>query len=178
MLLRSAIAAIGSTFSAWDAVVDFGYAVIVAIVIGAVVGLVATYFRSRISQVQLDGRVVCRTLPRLPASRGTQRLGRAFGRDGRPRHWRVGPAQAQCGRPNIERTNWRTIQLLLENGVFLLMGLQLTHILEGVDSADFGVAATIGIGLMATVALILLRAVFMVPLVYWLGQTRRSTKTE
>lgn len=173
VLLRSAIAAIGSTFSAWDAVVDFGYAVIVAIVIGAVVGLVATYFRSRISQVQLTTAVsfVVPFLAYLPAGElnasgvlSVVTAGLVTGA--------LGPRKLSAEDRISERTNWRTIQLLLENGVFLLMGLQLTHILEGVDSADFGVAATIGIGLMATVALILLRAVFMVPLVYWLGQNQ------
>ena len=31
-----------------------------------------------------------------------------------------------------ERINWETIQFLLENSVFLLIGLQVRHILDGV----------------------------------------------
>ena len=173
VLLRSAIAAIGSTFSAWGAIVDFSYAVIVAILIGAIVGVATTLFRSKIGQAQLTTAVsfVVPFLAYLPAEElgasgvlSVVTAGLVTGA--------LAPRKLSAEDRIAERTNWRTIQLLLENGVFLLMGLQLTHIIDGVEAADLGIGAAIGIGLLATVALVVLRAVFMVPLVYWLRRSQ------
>ncbi|HSY16659.1 MAG TPA: Na+/H+ antiporter [Jatrophihabitantaceae bacterium] len=60
-----------------------------------------------------------------------------------------------------ETINWRTIQFLLENVVFLLIGLQLQQILEGVRKAhlNFGSSAIACAGALA--ATILARAVWV-----------------
>lgn len=60
-----------------------------------------------------------------------------------------------------EATNWRTIAFLLENAVFLLIGLQLPALLEGVaDNGTPALAAT-GVCLGVLVATILARMVFV-----------------
>jgi CPA1 family monovalent cation:H+ antiporter len=173
VLLRSAIAAIGASFSLWDAVVDFGYAVIVAIIIGIVVGAVTTWIRSKIGQVQLTTAVsfVVPFLAYLPAEE--------FGASGVLAVVAAGlvtgalaPRRLTAEDRIAERTNWRTIQMLLENGVFLLMGLQLMSVIEGVEEAGLGVWGAVAIGAGATIALILLRVAFMVPLVYWLRRSQ------
>ncbi len=55
-----------------------------------------------------------------------------------------------------ERLNWRTISFLLENAVFLLIGLQASWILEGVSGSDLSgsrIALVCGAALLATVLL-------------------------
>ena len=61
-----------------------------------------------------------------------------------------------------ERINWSTIQFLLENAVFLLIGLQIRSLVEQVvhpapGTAALSLGATVGLGLLATALLILLR---------------------
>jgi Na+/H+ antiporter len=65
-----------------------------------------------------------------------------------------------------ERVNWRTIQFLLENSVFLLIGLQVRRILADVSQSDLGVGPiTIAcIGILGTV--ILLRPLWVYPATY------------
>jgi CPA1 family monovalent cation:H+ antiporter len=56
-----------------------------------------------------------------------------------------------------ESLNWRTIEFLLENAVFLLIGLALAGIWQGVGSAGVGVARTVWIALVVVAALVLSR---------------------
>jgi len=72
-----------------------------------------------------------------------------------------------------ERTNWRTIQLLLENGVFLLMGYEIAAIVDEVDPAVLSIAESVGLGLALTLALIVIRALFAVPLIASLRARQR-----
>ena len=44
-----------------------------------------------------------------------------------------------------ERINWETIQFLLENSVFLLIGLQVRNILDGVGDSDLSPWTIIGV---------------------------------
>src|SRR5699024_11623730 len=53
VLLRTAVAATAGAFSFWQAAGDFAYAVAVAVLIGAAVGLLAVALRSRIDQPAL-----------------------------------------------------------------------------------------------------------------------------
>jgi CPA1 family monovalent cation:H+ antiporter len=65
-----------------------------------------------------------------------------------------------------ERVNWRTVQFILENGVFLLMGAQLRGIINDVATSREPINAVqaVLIGLLAAVILIVLRFVFVGPL--------------
>lgn len=59
-----------------------------------------------------------------------------------------------------ERTNWRTVQFLLENAVFLLIGLQIKPILEDVGDSDLGA------GRIALVCAAVLAATILVRVAY------------
>ncbi|CAN5570687.1 hypothetical protein BH18ACT1_BH18ACT1_05250 [soil metagenome] len=65
-----------------------------------------------------------------------------------------------------EQTNWRTVQYVLENGVFLLIGLQLATVLE--DVADTGIATTTLFGICAAVLVttVAIRLVWVYPATY------------
>ena len=78
-----------------------------------------------------------------------------------------------------ERLNWRTVQFVIENGVFLLMGAQISGIIAGVHADDLSVDQAIYLGLLVTAILIVLRYIFIVPLLFFirLGEQRADVRT-
>jgi CPA1 family monovalent cation:H+ antiporter len=60
-----------------------------------------------------------------------------------------------------ERTNWRTIAFLLENAVFLLIGLQAQWIVDDVRRSSLGLDRIIGVCVATLVAVIVLRIVWV-----------------
>jgi CPA1 family monovalent cation:H+ antiporter len=60
-----------------------------------------------------------------------------------------------------ERTNWRTISFLLENTVFLLIGLQARWILDAVQDSSLSTAMIAGLCLACLAAVIVLRLVWV-----------------
>lgn len=65
-----------------------------------------------------------------------------------------------------ERTNWATVQFLLENSVFLLIGLQVKHVLQSAMQDSLG-AAQIWLGCaIVLVAVLLLRPIWVFPSTY------------
>src|SRR5699024_4848129 len=178
VLLRTAVAATAGAFSFWQAAGDFAYAVAVAVLIGAAVGLLAVARRARIDQPALTTAIsfVVPFLAFLPAeSAGASGVlavvaaGLVTGTGG-VRRLSVQDRTA-------ERINWLTIQLLLENGVFLLMGLQLRTLVADVQGAGLSVVDPIWIGVAMVAALGVIRAVFVVPVVLT-ARSRRAGHEE
>ena len=60
-----------------------------------------------------------------------------------------------------ERTNWLTLQFLVENGVFLLMGLQVESLLRDLDESNSTVPEVLGIAAVVLVLLLVLRVGFV-----------------
>ena len=67
-----------------------------------------------------------------------------------------------------EQINWRTIQFLLENSVFLLIGLQLQYILIDVARSSLGPAQIATFCVVALLAVIVVRPIWMFPVRYLL----------
>jgi CPA1 family monovalent cation:H+ antiporter len=65
-----------------------------------------------------------------------------------------------------ESTNWRTVQFMLENAVFLLIGLQIRPILEDVGDSDLGAGRIALICVGVLLATILVRAVYVMSAVW------------
>jgi hypothetical protein len=66
----------------------------------------------------------------------------------------------------FERTNWATVQFLLENSVFLLIGLQVNRILSDVGDSDLP-ASRIALAVTAVFcAVVLLRPLWVFPVIY------------
>jgi CPA1 family monovalent cation:H+ antiporter len=178
VLLRTAVAATAGAFSLWEAVGDFGYAVVVAVVIGAVVGRVALMIRARLDQPALTTAIsfVVPFVAFLPAevagASGVLSVVTAGLVTGAGAVRRLS-AQDRAA----ERTNWLTVQLLLENGVFLLMGLQLSTLVADVRGAGLPLAAPLWMGLVMVLALTVIRAVFVMPVVF-AERRRRSAHEE
>lgn len=67
-----------------------------------------------------------------------------------------------------ERVNWRTISFLLENTIFLLIGLQARRIIDGVAESELSLGIVVGVCAASLAATILLRLVWVFPARYFL----------
>ncbi len=62
-----------------------------------------------------------------------------------------------------ERVNWTSITFVLENAVFLLIGLQVSSLLADTAEGDLSLASTLLVGVVVLLAVLLLRPVWIVP---------------
>src|ERR1700712_3354875 len=180
VLLRTAsAAAIGALASPWAGVTDFIYAVVVAIAVGLVAGFVTVFVRSKLNDPVLD-TAISFAVPFaafMPAegigASGVLAVVIAGLYTGHAAPSRFN-AQARIS----DRINWRTVQFFLESGVFLVIGLEIRTLIDHVtdDPGELGVWPVIGIGVVATIALIVLRFVWAGPLV--LGLRLRAQHAE
>lgn len=167
VLLRTAVAATAGAFSFWRAAADFAYAVAIALVIGAVVGMLAVRIRSRIDQPALTTAIsfVVPFVAFLPAellhASGVLSVVVAGLVTGA-----AGVRRLSVQDRSAERTNWTTVQLLLENGVFLLMGLQLVTLVDDVADVGLSVLTAVWVGLLVVLALALIRLAVVAPVVH------------
>ncbi|MFM9918695.1 cation:proton antiporter [Lacisediminihabitans sp. H27-G8] len=175
VLLRSAVAAASAivagvaTVNIGGVIADFGYAVVVAIVVGLVIGFVTVFLRSKLRDPVLDTAISFAVpfIAFIPA----EELGASgvlavvvaglYAGHSSARHF---TPQARIS----ERLNWRTAQFVVENGVFLLMGLQIRRIVESVDPKLFPAIDSIYVGLLMTAVIIGIRFLFVGPLLLWL----------
>ncbi|MUN62380.1 sodium:proton antiporter [Kocuria sediminis] len=178
VLLRSSLAVAAGTMSGvWGGVADFGYAVVVAVAVGLLVGVVTVLVRSKIHDPVLDTALsfVVPFLAFIPA----EELGASgvlavvvAGLYTGHRSASVLDAPARIS----DDVNWRTVQFLLENAVFLLMGLELRHLVENIDQDLLSIPHTVLIGLLITAVLIVVRVAWVFPLVLLLR--RRAGRAE
>ncbi|WP_285114107.1 sodium:proton antiporter [Leifsonia sp. fls2-241-R2A-40a] len=179
VLLRTALAAaLGALVTPWAGVVDFVSAVIIALVVGLVVGFVSVWVRSKLNDPVLDTAlsvvVPFAAFAPTEALHGSGVLAVVvtglYTGHAAPRQF---SAQARIS----DQINWRTIQFLLENGVFLLIGLELRTLVGDVEHPEvLSVWNAIGLGLIAVFALIIIRFILIVPLI--LGLRRRAEHAE
>lgn len=182
VLLRSALAVAAGTMSGvWGGIADFAVAVVVAVIIGLVVGVLTIAVRSRFHDPVLDTSVsfVVPFLAFIPA----EELGASgvlavvvAGLYTGHRSASALDAQARIS----DSVNWRTVQFLLENAVFLLIGLELRHLVENIDESLLDIPHTVLFGLLITAALILVRFAWVFLLVFFLRwravhRARRNT---
>lgn len=171
VLLRTAIAASVGSFVFWEAATNFAYAVAVAMVIGFVVGVITVWVRSKLQNPVYD-TVVSFTVPFL-AFVPSEYVGASgvlavvvtgiYSGHHAPRKFRA------VSRVN-ERLNWRTAQFLLENGVFLLMGLELHKLVADIEHSNLQLQHISLLALGVVVVLIVLRMAFMSPVTWLLGR--------
>lgn len=170
VMLRTAIVATAATVSFWGVAGQIAYSVVVAAVIGVVVGLLNLKIRSLLEHPTATTALsfVVPFVAGLPAEHlGASGLvaavvaGLVTGQ-GAPR--RLSPMQRLS-----EHQNWRTIEFLLEGAIFLLMGLELHALL--LDLRDDTVRVVFdasGVALLVLLASVLVRGGFVAPLLYWL----------
>lgn len=166
VLLRSAVAATATAVSFWGVVGDFAFAVAVAIAVGLVVGFVTVTIRARLRDPMLDTAISFAVpfIAFIPAeavgASGVLAVvvaGLYSGHNGAKRF----SAQARIS----ERLNWRTLQFVLENGVFLLMGIQISGLISTVREDELSADQAVYLGLLMTVVVLAIRFLFVGPLV-------------
>ncbi|MDR3070579.1 MAG: cation:proton antiporter [Propionibacteriaceae bacterium] len=167
VVLRSAVAAAGVaangvTFSLGEAAFDFVYAVVVAVVIGFVVGQLNLIIRSRIthevSSVALS--LVMPFIAFLPAEHihasglvAAVIAGLVYGH-GSAKH--IAPSVRLT-----EESVWKTLELLIESAIFLLMGLQLVTQFTSIHAARGTFLEAIWIGAICATVIIAVRTAFV-----------------
>jgi NhaP-type Na+/H+ or K+/H+ antiporter len=177
VLLRTAVgAAAAAAFAPLGIIGDLIFAIAVAVVIGWVVGWLNVRIRARVQDPTVN-TVISFTVPFL-ASIPAELLhasglvaavvaglvtGASSTRRLSPQH-RISDLQ-----------NWRTVELLLEGAVYLIMGLELTAVIHDVQEAQtHSVASALGFAGLALLAALVLRAGYTVPLL--LGMRRAAER--
>lgn len=162
VVLRTAILAVTAGFSLGDAVLDFARALALAVLVGWLVGHVTVWLRSRLDDPVLHTAVsfIVPFLAFLPAEEAEASgvvavvvAGLVTGHRG---------ARLFSARERLtERTNWLTLQFLVENGVFLLMGLQVEALLRDLDDSSSTPQEVLAVSAVVLVVLLVLRVAFV-----------------
>jgi CPA1 family monovalent cation:H+ antiporter len=178
VLLASAVAATTVTVHLWKVGLDFVYAVEVATAIGLVVGYANVRIRSLLKDPVL-GTALSFAVPFLAwvpaeAAGASGALAAVVtGLVSGHQSPRFLPARDRVA----ETVNWETVAFLLESGIFLLMGLQLKTLLDQDSAAGLDPLQALWIGLVAAAGAVVLRMLFIVPLVAALRQDARRAPT-
>ncbi|MFC5180343.1 cation:proton antiporter [Actinomadura harenae] len=162
VLLRSAVTAIAASVSVGGVAAEFVYSVVVATLVGWVVGRVVVLVRARLGDPVM-GTALSFVVPFvafLPAEEleasgilAVVVTGLVTGSQA--------PRVLSAADRLTERTNWRTVAFLLEGGIFLFMGLGLHGLVDEVGRHHLSVGHALLLGLAASAAVILVRIVFL-----------------
>ncbi|ROQ39919.1 sodium/proton antiporter (CPA1 family) [Frondihabitans sp. PhB188] len=173
--LDAAITAITRVVTPADVAGDFVLAVVVGGGIGMAVGFVLGDIRKRLHSAVLDTSLSLVTpfIAFLPAQllHGSGALAVVVA--GLYLGFRS-PVVLSAEARVAERLNWKTVQFLLENAVFLFIGLNLAGVLEGVVKNGPGLWVTVGISFAVLAVVIASRFawVFFTMLLYRIGPAR------
>jgi Na+/H+ antiporter len=173
--LAAAITAITGVLNPVGIAVDFVLAIVVGVGFGLGIGYALAFIRRRIKSPVLDTGISLVTpfvafIPtQLLHGSGVLAVvvaGLIVGQHA--------PVVQSAESRIADSLNWRTIRFLLENSVFLFIGLNLKGILDGAVRAHVGLWTTIGISLLLLVFLALTRLgwIMMVTLLFRKGPKR------
>ncbi|MFJ4037218.1 cation:proton antiporter [Microbacterium sp. NPDC090007] len=174
VLLRTATAAVASGFAFGDALASFAWAVVVALAVGAVVGWVNLRVRERVSNSAAN-TALSFTVPFI-AYLPTEHLGGsglvaavvAGIVTGQGAARRFTPEQRMS-----DRLNWRTVELILEGGVFLVFGLELKDIVSANLAEHEGLWHGTWLALSALAIVLVVRALYVSGLIWVQGRRSR-----
>ncbi len=176
VLLRTAIAATAGAFSLWQGIGDFSWAVAIAVAIGLVVGWVNLRVRAWIPSTAAATALsfVVPYLAYIPTEElhgsglvAAVVAGIVTGQ-GSARHF---TAEQRLS----DRVNWRTVELLLEGAVFLIMGLEVRAIIDDTGEGLGGLGHAAMIAAVAGAIVLAVRTAYVAPVIMFLRRrTRRS----
>lgn len=174
VLLRTAIVATAASFSFWGAVGTFAYSVVIAIIIGGLVGVGNLAIRKRVPDPTVN-TVISFAVPFVAAVPAE-----LLGASGLVAAVVAGlvtgiraPRYLSAQNRLSDSQNWRTVELVLEGAVFLTMGVQIASIVANVERDHAGVGVAVLIALGALLLTILVRAAYVAPLFRVLSGMRR-----
>ncbi len=175
VMLRTAIAAAAVSVSAWEIIGSLVWSVTGAVVVGFLVGKGNLLVRSRISTT-VATTALSFAVPFI-AMAGAEALG-ASGLVGAVVAGLItGQGAAKYLSPSqrlSDSQNWETIEFILEGIIFLSMGLQFhTLIVDLADDSLTVILQAVGVALIALLASVMIRALFVMPLLAWLESRAR-----
>ncbi len=174
VILRTAVAAaIVGTASPGEFIGSFVWGVVVAVVIGGLVGFVNLRFRFWIGHSAANTAIgfVIPFAAYLP----TEHLGGSGLVAPVVAGIVTGQGSARWSTPEqrlSDSLNWRTVELLLEGAVFLIMGLELKEIVGATAASDEGLGRAVWLTLAALGIVLVVRSAY-VAFIVWL-QSRRA----
>jgi len=184
--LRTSIAAIAGTVSVWQVGAGFLVSAVGGVLIGLVVAVVVGKLRRRIEDDLTDVAVSLLTpwIAYLPAEEI-----HIHGLDSQPSGvlavvvagvilGHKSPLIQSGGSRLFERTNWATISYVLENAVFMLIGLQIRSIVDALDDSELSAWHITLSCLAVLVAVIVLRFVWVFPTAYVPRMIPRIARSE
>ena len=162
--LRTAAAAITATatITVWSVAGDFALAVFGGVAVGIAMAVILGAARKRVQDPVLDTTLslVAPFLAYLPAeaihSSGVLAVvvtGLLLGHKS--------PVLQSAASRLSEQTNWRTVQFVLENTVFLLIGLQVSEVVQAAQDDNFSNTELIVISLAVLVTTVLARIIWV-----------------
>jgi Na+/H+ antiporter len=162
--LRTAIVALTASVSISSVGLNFLWAAVGGAAIGVAVALAIALIRKHIKDPTIDTAIslMAPFLAYLPAEAAHASGVITVVTTGLILGHKAPIIQDATSRLN-ERINWETIQFLLENSVFLLIGLQVRSILNGVSASDLSPAAITTFCIGALLAVILVRPLWVFP---------------
>jgi CPA1 family monovalent cation:H+ antiporter len=175
VLLRTAVAALASGFAFGDAVGNFAWGVILALVFGALVGWGNLRVRERVTNSAAN-TALSFTVPFI-AYLPTEHLGGSGLVAAVVAGIVTGQGAARRFTPEqrlSDRVNWRTIELLLEGGVFLVFGLELKDIVTSNLRENEGLWHGAWLALSALGIALAVRAVYVAGLIWVQGRRSRT----
>ena len=174
VILRAAIAAIAGSVSVWEVGGGFILSALGGVAIGFAVALVVGILRTRIHDDLTDvalslltpfGAYLLAEQVHIPGVEGTPSgvlavvvAGLILGHSS--------PLIQSASSRMIERTNWATISFVLENAVFLLIGMQVHSILNDLRNSELSSGRIISAAVLALIGVIVLRIVWVIPATY------------
>lgn len=177
VLLRTTVVATAAAFSFWGAVGTFAWSVLVAVVVGGLVGVVNLLVRKNVTDAAVN-TVISFAVPFIASVPAT-----LLGGSGLVAAVVAGlvtgiraPRVLSPRNRLSDAENWRTVELVLEGLVFLTMGLQIKEVVDAVAQERDGVGTAVLLAVAALVLTILVRAAYVAPLLRSLS--RRARRVE
>ncbi|TFB64550.1 Na+/H+ antiporter [Cryobacterium sp. Hz9] len=167
VLLRTAIVAIGGSVTVWQVASDLAFAAGGGVIVGLIAAWLLLQIRKRVRNVAINTSMSLAApfVAYLPAeginASGVLAVvvaGLVIGTKT--------PAMPGGASRLSQRSNWATVQFLLENSVFLLIGLQVRSIIEATSGDSLGAARIWGACAVILVAVLLLRPIWVFPAIY------------
>ena len=167
VLLRTAIVAIGGSVTVWQVASDLAFAAGGGVIVGLIAAWLLLQIRKRVRNVAINTSMSLAApfVAYLPAeginASGVLAVvvaGLVIGTKT--------PAMPGGASRLSQRSNWATVQFLLENSVFLLIGLQVRSIIEATSGDSLGTARIWGACAVILVAVLLLRPIWVFPAIY------------
>lgn len=165
--LRTAVAALAGSVSVGGVLGSFAVSVVGGLAVGVLVAKAIGFIRQRVRDLLTDITISFLTpfisylLAEEIGSSGVLAVvvtGLLLGHKA--------PVMLTAESRVLEQANWATAQFVLENSVFLLIGLQARTIVDDLADSDIGLGRVLLVALIVLGAVIVLRVVWVFPVTY------------